>query len=255
MAQSLLKFVRTIQTRDVRWTDKWLSRTILHPGYWVRRRLHRAIASTASLASGCFLDVGCGLKPYEMVFGPFVERYFGLEYSPDSGFRGNRADFYGDACDLPLRTGGVDTILCTEVLEHLADPERAIAEFARILRPGGTLITTAPFVFPIHDTHDYFRYSPDGLAAIMKRHGLIVDEIRPLSGTGITLAAMLNLYLFDIGFLWTRWMYPIGLVFRPLIWLSCSLINIVGGLLDLVLPSNHLSFNHLTIARKPDVNL
>jgi SAM-dependent methyltransferase len=201
-------------------------------------------------AHGVLLDVGCGVKPFEQVFAPYVEKYVGIEYSPESGYRGNKADICGDAGYLPFADASVDTILCTEVMEHVPDPERTIAEFARVLRPGGTLITTAPFVYPIHDAYDFFRYSPDGLAVMMKRHGLTIEKVEPLSGTAITIASMFNLYWFDIGFMWTKWLYPIGLLFRPLLWLLCFAVNILGGLFDKIVPSKHLAFNHLTIARK-----
>jgi SAM-dependent methyltransferase len=239
-----------IHAGDIRLTDEYLSRTPFHAGYWTRTRLDAAIAKHADRAHGVLLDVGCGVKPFEQVFAPYVEKYVGIEYSPESGYRGNKADICGDAGYLPFADASVDTILCTEVMEHVPDPERTIAEFARVLRPGGTLITTAPFVYPIHDAYDFFRYSPDGLAVMMKRHGLTIEKVEPLSGTAITIASMFNLYWFDIGFMWTKWLYPIGLLFRPLLWLLCFAVNILGGLFDKIVPSKHLAFNHLTIARK-----
>ncbi len=250
MKNSLVQSFRQIQQKDIIWSDRYLSKTLFHAGFWVRKRLDVAIASHAKLAHGVLLDVGCGAKPYEKIFEPYVEHYFGLEYSPESGYRGNNADFCGDAAALPLADESVDTILCTEVLEHLSNPEKTIAEFARVLRPSGTVITTAPFVYPIHDAQDFFRYSPDGLAAIMQRHGLTIDKVKPLSGTAVTLAAMINLYWYEIGFMWTKWLYPVGLVLRPALWLICFVVNVLGGIFEFILPSQHLSFNHITIAKK-----
>lgn len=250
MSNSLLETFRKIQAKDIVLTDKYLSRTPFHPGYWVRVRLDRAVESHAAQAHGVLLDVGCGAKPYEKTFTPYVDKYLGLEYSPESGYRGNKADLCGDAGLLPLADESVDTILCTEVMEHVPNPEKTIEEFARVLRPGGIVITTAPFVYPIHDEYDFFRYSPQGLATIMKRHGLTIEEIKPLSGTAVTLAVMFNLYWYDVGFIWTKWLYPLGLILRPLLWLLCFVVNLLGGLFEMVLPSSHLSFNHLTIAKK-----
>jgi SAM-dependent methyltransferase len=247
---SLTTIARYIQDKDILWTDEYLSRTPFHSGYWVRIRLDRAIASHAELAHGVLLDIGCGVKPFEKIFDPYVDEYLGLEYSPESGYRGNRADFCGDAAYLPLGDESVDTILCTEVMEHVPHPEKTIEEFARVLRSGGIVITTAPFVYPIHDAYDFFRYSPDGLAAMMKRHGLTVEKVEPLSGTAVTLAAMLNLYWYDIGFIWTKWLYPIGLILRPVLWLMCFIVNVMGGIFENLVPSKQMSFNHITIARK-----
>lgn len=241
---------REIQNKDIVWTDTYLSLTPFHSGYWGRKRLDDAIRDHAGLAHGVLLDVGCGTKPFEKLFRPYVERYIGLEYSPESGYRGNMADFCGDAGSLPLADASVDSILCTEVMEHVPHPENTIAEFSRALRPGGVIIATAPFVYPVHDAYDFFRFSPDGLKVIMERYGLKIEEIKPLSGTAVTIAAMFNLYWYDVGFLWTKWMYPFGLVLRPLLWLLCFIVNLLGRLFEIVLPSQHLSFNHLTIARK-----
>lgn len=242
--------VTSFQRRDVIWTDTHLSKTPFHPGFWAKKRIADAIASHAPLAGGILLDVGCGIKPYENLFTPYVEKYIGIEYSPESGYQGNRADIAGSASEIPLGDSSVDTILCTEVLEHVPDPEKVISEFARVLRPGGVVITTAPFFFPIHDSFDFFRYTDTGLAEIMKRHGIEVEKIEPLSGTGLTIAMMFNLYIFHLGFMWTKWMYPIGLILRPLLWLLICLVNGLGWIMEKAVPSNHMAFDHLTIGKK-----
>lgn len=246
----LAGFGRKIHAKDVLWTEKYISNTPFYSAFWVVRRLKRAIREHAKFAHGTMLDVGCGLKPHEKLFAPFVEKHIGLDYSPVSGYRGNRADVCGDAAALPFADGCIDTLLCTELMVDLPDPEKTIGEFARVLAPGGTVITTAAFVYPVHDRNDFFRFSPDGLATIMRRHGLTVERIVPTSGTAVTLAVMINLYLYDYKFLWNKWLYPVGLTLRPLFWLLCFIINLIGGLFELILPDKHLSFSHLTIARK-----
>lgn len=251
MSEGLTKYITDFHTKDIVWTDKNLSNTPLHAGYFVRTRIDNAIASQTSRVKGIFLDVGCGIKPYEKVFGKYVDRYYGIEYSPESGYRGNLADVSGDAGEMPFADASFDTILCTEVMEHVKDPEKVVAEFARILKPDGVVIITVPFFYPIHDAFDFFRYTNEGIAVIMKRYGLEIEEIRPLSGTGITLAIMFNLYIFEIGFMWTKWLYPIGVILRPLLWILICLINLSGWLMEKIIPSKHMAFNHLTVARKP----
>lgn len=247
---TLAQFFRKLQTKDIIWTDEYLSRTPFHPGYWVRVRIDAALASHAKLAHGVLLDIGCGNKPFEKIFEPFIDSYIGLEYSPESGYRGNKADFCGDAAFLPLADESIDTIICTEVMEHVPNPEKTVEEFHRVLRPGGTVITTAPFVYPVHDNWDFFRYAPEGLAVIMKRKGLEVQETKPLSGGGVTMAIMLNLYWYELGFMWTKWLYPVGLIIRPLLLFFVFCINILGRLADMMISSPQMSFNHLTIGRK-----
>lgn len=246
-------FLVRFQRKDVELMDK-ISTTPFSPGFWCRLRIDKAIGFAASYAHGVLLDVGCGTKPYKSTFGPFVEKHIGLEYSPESVYRGCDADFFGDAMGIPLADNSVDTILCTEVLEHLPNPEKAIAEFARILRPNGVVITTAPFFYPIHDAWDFFRYTNDGIANLMKQTHLDVELVQPLSGTGVTLALLFNLYWFDIGFMWTKWLYPLGVILRPILLLFCFIVNVTGGIFEVLLPSKQMSFNHLTIARKNESN-
>jgi len=53
---------------------------------------------------------------------------------------------------LPFRDRCCDTVLAVEVLEHVRDPQRCLAEFARVLAPGGRLLVTVPFIAPRHQT-------------------------------------------------------------------------------------------------------
>ncbi len=78
-------------------------------------------------------------------------------------------DTVGDAHHLPFSDGSFEFILCTEVLEHLHTPHKAIDEMGRVLKSGGMLILTTRFVFPIHDApHDYYRYTEYGLRHLFK---------------------------------------------------------------------------------------
>ena len=243
-------FLAKFQKKDIELMEK-LFRTPFYSGYWTRRRVDKAIASVASQAKGKLLDIGCGTKPYKNLFDPHVSEYIGLEYLPESGYRKNKADISGDAMSLPFADNTIDTIICTEVLEHIHNPEKAISEFNRVLRADGFVFTTAPFFYPIHDAWDFFRYAPSGLAAMMERNGLEVERVEPLSGTAITLAMLFNLYWFEIGFMWTKWLYPFGVVLRPILLSICFIVNVIGGIFEVLLPSEQMAFNHLTVARKP----
>lgn len=246
-------FLVRFQQKDVELMDK-LSVTPFSPGFWCRQRIDKAIDFAAAHAHGVLLDVGCGAKPYKKTFEPFVKKHLGIEYSPDSVYRESRADIFADAMQIPLADNSVDTVLCTEVLEHLPNPEKAIAEITRVLKPNGVVITTAPFFYPIHDALDFFRYTHDGIATLMKQNGLDVELVKPLSGTGVTLALLFNLYWFDTGFMWTKWLYPFGVILRPILLLLCFVVNVLGGILEVILPSQQMSFNHLTIARKNEAD-
>ena len=246
----LSAFVRKVHAMDVLLSEKYIAHTPLHSVFWIVTRMRKAIRQHARHAHGRMLDVGCGLKPHKATFAPYVTEHIGIDYSPASGYRGNRADVSGDAMKLPFADESFDTVLCTELLVDVPDANAAISEFARVLKPDGTLITTAAFVYPVHDKNDYFRFSPAGLASMMERHGLTVDRVVPMSGTAVTLAVMINMYWYDLHFLWNKWLYPIGLLLRPVLWLICLIINLLGGLFEVILPDRLMAFNHLTLAYK-----
>lgn len=83
-------------------------------------------------------------------------RYFSLNVSARK-----RADLCADAERLPIQHSSFDVILCSEVLEHVNDPIRVVAEAYRALQRGGKLIITVPFLYRLHaDPVDVGRYTP-----------------------------------------------------------------------------------------------
>lgn len=71
---------------------------------------------------------------------------------------------YADATRTPLQAGSVDCILCTEVLEHLKDPQACVDEIHRLLRDDGLVFASTPFFYPVHaDPYDFQRFTEDGL--------------------------------------------------------------------------------------------
>ena len=71
-----------------------------------------------------------------------------------------------------------DSIICTQVFEHLAYPEKAAESLRLLLRPGGVVLLTAPFISQVHYVPtDYLRFTPDCLRLILEGVGLVVDEV------------------------------------------------------------------------------
>jgi SAM-dependent methyltransferase len=132
-------------------------------GKLTRITLDRFIAAHATAA--LTLDVGAQNGPYAALF----PRRVALDIAPGRGVH-----VIGDAQALGIGSASVDAVLCTEVLEHLPEPQRAVDELFRVLRPGGALILTTRFLFPIHDApHDYFRYTKYGLRHLLRRFEIV----------------------------------------------------------------------------------
>ena len=80
-------------------------------------------------------------------------------------------DTIGDLLDIPLEADSIDGVILTEVLEHCTDPFRAIAEVRRVMKPGGLLLVTSPFIWSDHRTgkyRDYWRFCEQGWELLLK---------------------------------------------------------------------------------------
>jgi len=116
-------------------------------------------------AAGALLDVGCGHVPLYQVYRDLVTDIVCVDWS--NTLHGNSLlDHVVDLNKkLPLASSTFDTVLLTDVLEHLADPLFTMRDLARVLRPGGKLLLGVPFFYWIHEEpHDYYRYTEFALA-------------------------------------------------------------------------------------------
>lgn len=154
----------------------------------IRRSVERFAAGLE--AGGRVLDVGCGLKPYEECFANAT--YVGIDVE-ESGREASEktADAYFNGLDIPYDEEDFDAVLCTEVLEHCVDPTRLLAEMHRVLKPGGRLLVTVPFIWGLHETpYDFRRYSVFGIERAMREAGFEIAESAQLEG-GIDAIRML----------------------------------------------------------------
>jgi SAM-dependent methyltransferase len=127
------------------------------------------------------LDVGCGLRPYEKYFAG--SRYVGLDvHDSGRGANGKRADVYFDGLRIPFSEGEFDAVICTEVLEHCVDPAALTGEIRRVLRAGGRLLLTAPFIWGEHETpFDFRRYSTFGIRQFLEGQRFRILELGTLT--------------------------------------------------------------------------
>jgi SAM-dependent methyltransferase len=162
--------------------------------------LDAALTQAAGLASGRLLDVGCGDKPYEALFAPRVSSYVGVEY--ESTYRDsanaklNRADHVYDGQTLPFADESFDTVLNTQVLEHVPDPFALFQEMVRVLAPGGRLLLTVPFAYRIHSVpYDFHRFTHFALESLAARHGLEVERLSSRGGFWIVMGQKFTSHL------------------------------------------------------------
>lgn len=141
------------------------------------------------------LDLGAGTKPYAPIYEPYFAACTSVdvEYSPHDTAG---VDRIASADDLPSEDASFDCVVCTEVLEHCRRPDIVVGEISRVLRPGGRLFLTTPFLRPLHEMpHDYFRFTPSSLRDLAEGAGLSVEEIVPRGDYAALLLLTLQLPL------------------------------------------------------------
>jgi len=154
--------------------------------------LSRKLEEFASrYAQGRLIDLGCGARPYEKIFAPYIDSYFGVDSRETAEAHygeSTKADLYADCTDTKLESGSFDTLLSTQVIEHIYDHRKYIAECRRLLRAGGIGIFTIPFVCECHaEPHDYFRFTRYGIQRLFEEQNFTVLDLVPLGGAYATL--------------------------------------------------------------------
>jgi SAM-dependent methyltransferase len=166
--------------------DRWL----------IRSRILEAVRAELPRMRGTLLDVGCGRQPYRpLVTRPpsRVTRYVGIDVPSD---RYHTRDVSWDGLSIPLASASVDQVLATELLEHCPYPQRVLDEVARVVRPGGRVLLTVPFLWPLHETpFDEHRYTPYALQRMLGAAGFEDIEVTALGGWDASLAQMLGLWV------------------------------------------------------------
>lgn len=153
------------------------------PNYLVYFRLIPDVIQSVNLyAKGKLLDIGCGNKPYEKIIGsnPLVNQYIGCDIVQSSL---NKVDIICEATQIPLNDAEVDTILCTQTLEHVFDHKGVILECKRLLKKDGMVIITVPMYWPLHEVpYDFFRFTRYGLENLLTTNGFKVVHMKENGG-------------------------------------------------------------------------
>jgi SAM-dependent methyltransferase len=121
------------------------------------------------MMSGKLLDVGCGNSPFKFLVGKNCE-YVGIDIAGADNFDYKNAGIIiFDGENIPFENASFENIICTEVIEHIPNPEKIIAEIHRVLKPDGTAIITLPWSARVHFApHDFCRYTPYKLSLLFQ---------------------------------------------------------------------------------------
>lgn len=217
-----------------------------NPFFFARRELVRHVRLCASAMTGKVLDVGCGKKPYQKLFINASE-YIGMDIeSSGHDHSHEEIDVFYDGKTFPFADKSFDSVLTNQVFEHVFNPDEFISEIKRVLKSGGQLLLTVPFVWDEHEQpFDYGRYSSFGIKHVLEKHGFeILQHYK--SGTGIqAVIQLINLYIYKKFYSRHRALNYLltGLFISP--------FNVLGFLLSLVKRKDaDLYLDNVVLARK-----
>jgi SAM-dependent methyltransferase len=205
------------------------SRRHPHPTQWdylYLRRIVDSLADSLRHVAGPVsdvLDVYCGTRPYEDLV-PSSARYVAMD----------RTDYYGVADVvteefLPFDDESFDVVLCTEAFYYVPDPVHGLQEIQRVVRPGGTVVMTLPFVWEYNRTILVHRYTGPELEALLEGW----DDVRVVeNGSRAVSWATLTGRIVRIAE--ERVPIPFKRVTHPWFALAYLAINATGALLDVL---------------------
>ena len=153
------------------------------------------LIDTSFCLQGKLLDLGCGEKPYKLIYDAICESSIGVDVQT-CVHEQKYVDVFASADKLPFENAFFDTILCTNVLEHVANAGKAFQEIGRVLNNKGYLVIAVPFLYPVHEApYDYYRYTKYGIEHQLKKNGFTIERSMPWGGAGMLLCVYFHLFI------------------------------------------------------------
>lgn len=224
---------------------------LFNPVWITEARLYKYISEAISALrigpNDKWLDVGCGSRPYESLFPRST--YIGVDVAVSGRPVGMKApDFYYDGQVLPFADKSINGVLCTQVLEHVRNPDALLSEINRVLSQGGMLVLSAPFMWEEHEEpYDFFRFTSFGFHELLIRNGFEVISMQKTTGLLESVAQILSVYVIN------NLSLPIRGWGRVLAFFICCPIQLGGMLLQRLLPDQKKLFLDCVIVARRKV--
>lgn len=163
---------------------------LVNPYFFSRKRLYEIVTKYSYYMTGKCMDFGCGIQPYRKLLP--ADEYVGIEIETENK---KKEIVYYDGYKIPFSDGEFDSIISSEVFEHVSNIEDIVVELNRVLKLGGTMLITVPFVYPRHcEPYDYKRYTMHGIENLLKNAGFECVEEQSSSSYWECIAQLKNVY-------------------------------------------------------------
>jgi SAM-dependent methyltransferase len=156
------------------------------------------------------------------------------------------ADVFYDGSKFPFEDATFDSVICSQVLEHVFEPDFFISEICRVLKPGGKVMLTVPFIWDEHEQpYDFARYSSFGLVHLLGKAGFRILHHEKIGGDYSTIFQLSNAYFFK-----ATQKLPKAVVIG-LVGIIFCFNNLCGVISKVLLPANaDLFLDQIVIAQK-----
>ena len=210
-------------------------------------------AIQATTTGDRILDAGAGeCRNRELIEN---QTYIALDAAcGDQSWNYSGLDAIANLEKVPFKPNSFDVVICTQVLEHVREPQLVLNEFFRIAKEGGSIYISAPQGWGVHQApYDFFRYTHFGLRYLLEKSGFEMISITPSCGYYSYLANRLTVLpktlFWQIKRGWLRLLLsPIELLSYGLFVL---LLPIILNGIDFMDKNRNYTLNYLVTARKP----
>ncbi len=227
----------------------------------MRRDLHQCLQSffDRHLPLGSVVyDIGCGQKPFASYLKGKVKVHVGVDLV-DGFYKTDQVDLIGSAYEVPAPDGIADAVILSQVIEHLETPLQAIRECHRLLKPGGLMFLSFPFLYPVHvEPRDFLRFTEHYLRQEIASQAFEVVESKQLGGYWYLTGMYAAMYLQDLDRGPLRTLRVVKVV-SAMAQLVCLGLHKLEGMLlsaagkDPERVRARWSVNHVTVLRKTEV--
>jgi len=201
---------------------------IYNHDWFADRIIRENLKAAVPYLKGRLLDAGCGQQPYRSMLS--CDCYIGRDVA--DGF---------DITAMKFEYNEFDSILCTQVLEHVPDVEVAFREFYRVLKSDGYLCITVPFMVRLHGIpDDYWRFSEYGIELLFKQFGFKKVLIESMGGFMTAQCFLWNYFLYEKILKYSKIISRLfALVMNPIFWIIFKLDK-----------DKSTPFNYIAVAQK-----
>ncbi len=241
------------------WTAKRITSRFIKPkllphtmsNALLRRSIVEGVQKYQSQLTGRLLDVGCGVSPYKSVLKA-IDDYTGLDIKDNRPITAKEESdiVLFDGKHFPFEPQQYDSLLCTEVLEHVFEPQDFINEMYRVLKEDGRVLLTTPFLWPLHEEpYDFYRYTKYALKELFERAGFSEITIQARGDWHTNCSLMLGSYFSNCITKQKYLRYLVLLLTYPMVYIA----QIILPKFDRSPGNETLPMGYTVFARKPSL--